>query len=100
MLGVVEATLDSDEEKNLVCPAIAYWEADADYLSSFLATLANERALAVYPALANWAKNTRLSPLSQISQFRDMPGVIESRERIKHHAPAAAGNLFKLLKTG
>ena len=100
MLGVVESTLNSDEEKNLLCPAIAYWDADADYLSSFLATLANERALAAYPALANWAKNTRLSPLSQISQFRDVPGVIESRERIKQSGPAAAGNLLRLLEAG
>lgn len=100
MLGVVESLLNSDEEKNLVCPAIAYWNTDADYLSSFLAMLANERALAAYPALANWAKNTRLSPVSQISRFHDVPGVIESRERIKQSGPAAAGNLLRLLETG
>ena len=98
MLGVVEAVLNSDEEKNLVCPAIAYWEVDADYLSSFLATLANERALAAYPALVNWAKSTRLSPLSQIGMFRDVPGVVESRERIRRFGPVAAGNLVSLFK--
>ena len=98
MLGVVEALLNTDEEKNLVCPAISYWEADADYLSSFLAMLANKRALAAHPALVQWAKNTRLSPLSQISQFRDEPGVIDSRERMKHCGPTAAGNLISLLK--
>jgi hypothetical protein len=53
MLGVIEAIVDSDEEKNRLCPPIAYWNANTDYLSAFLATLANERARAGYPALAN-----------------------------------------------
>ena len=68
MLGVVEATLESDEEKNRLCPPIAYWDANTDYLSAFLAMLANERARAAYPALASWAKETRLNPLGGIAQ--------------------------------
>ena len=73
MLGVVEATVESDEEKNRLCPPIAYWDANADYLSAFLATLANERARAAYPALANWAKETRLNPRGGIALHRDTP---------------------------
>jgi hypothetical protein len=98
-LGVVEATVESDEEKNRLCPPIAYWDANADYLSAFLAALANQQARDAYPALANWAKETRLNPLGAIAQYRDDPKVIDARERIKRSAAAAAGNLAKLLRT-
>ena len=98
MLGVIEATMESDAEKNRLCPPIAYWDANADYLSAFLATLANERARAVHPALASWAKDTRLNPLGGIAPFRDDPIVIDARDRIKLFGAAAVGNLVKLLR--
>lgn len=98
MLGVVEATVESDEEKNRLCPPIAYWDANTDYLSAFLATLANGRALAAHPALASWAKDTRLNPLGGIALYRDASNVIDARERIKRFGAAAASNLVKLLE--
>ena len=98
MLGVVEATVESDAEKNRLCPPIAYWDANMDYLSAFLATLANEPARAAHPAVASWAKATRLNPLNGIERYRDAPSVIDARERIKRFGAAAASNLVKLLK--
>lgn len=98
MLGVVEATLESDEEKNRLCPPIAYWDANMDYLSAFLAGLANERARATYPALASWARDTRLNPLGGIALHRDAPSVMDARECIKRFGVAAANNLVKLLR--
>jgi hypothetical protein len=100
MLGVVEATLGTDEEKNRLCPPIAYWDVNSDYPSAFLAGLANERARAAYPALASWAKDTRLNPLGGIGGHRDDPRMIEARERIKRFGAAAAGNLVKLARAG
>jgi len=96
MLGVIEATVESDEAKNRLCPPIAYWDANADYLSAFLAGLANERARAAHPTLASWAKDTRLNPLGAIGRYRDAAIVVEARERIKRFGAAAAGNLLKL----
>ena len=100
MLGVVEATLADDAEKNRLCPPIPYWDANVDYVSAFLTGLANERARAAYPALAAWARGTRLNPLGGIGQHRDAPGVAETRERVKRCGAAAAANLAKLLKAG
>jgi len=97
MLGVVEATVESDEEKNRLCPSIPYWDANADYLSAFLSNLANHRARDAYPALANWAKTTRLNPLSGIALFGGDPSVIDSGERIKRFGAAAASNLIAML---
>lgn len=96
MLGVVEATIERDEEKNRLCPPISYWEADTDYLSAFLAGLANERARTAYPALASWAKGTRLNPFGGIGHHGEAPVVIDARERIRRFGAAAAGNLAKL----
>ena len=59
---------------------------------------ANERARAAYPALASWAKDTRLNPLGGIGRHRDDPKVTEARERIKRFGAAAAGNLAKLAR--
>ncbi len=98
-LGVVEATLSSDDEKNRLCPPIAYWDEDTDYLTAFLAMLAHERARAAHPALASWAKSSRLNPTSGISLHRDDPVVVEARERIKRFGGAAAANLAKLIRT-
>jgi hypothetical protein len=96
-LGAVEATVADDDEKNHLCPPIRYWDDNADYLSAFLASLVRERARAAYPAVANWAKTTRLNPMSGMALVRDDPAVIESRERIKSYAGRAAANIQRLL---
>lgn len=98
-LGVVEATVESDEEKNRVCPPIAYWDRNQDYLTAFLATFAHEAARARHPELAQWARTTRLNPASGLSAHRDDPRVADARERIKRSAIAAATNLQRLART-
>lgn len=100
MLGVVEATVERDEEKNRLCAPLAYWDTDRDYLWAFQANLANEQARAAHPALASWAKATRLNPLGGIARYRDALSAIDARERIKRSAAAAADNLMKLLRAG
>ena len=97
MLGVVEATIESDEEKNRLCPPIANWNKNTDYLAAFLAGLANNRARAAHPAVASWAKTTRLNPFSGIALCRDDLGVRETHERIARFAAEAATNIVKLL---
>ena len=97
MLGVVEATIASDEEKNRLCPPIAYWDESKDYLIAFLAGIKGDRARAAHPALATWMKTTRLNPLCGLSAHVGDARVIEARDRIKRYAAAATANLEKLL---
>jgi len=97
MLGVIEATIESDDEKNRLCPPIHFWEENRDYMEAFLAAMAGEAGRAGYPALASWAKTTRLNPAGGVSAYREDPGVKETRERIKRHAFPAVTNLQKLL---
>jgi hypothetical protein len=97
MLGVIEATVEGDEQKNALCPPIFYWEEDADYLTAFLALLALTNAISAHPALASWNNASRLNPMSGISSHKDDPRVVESRGRVKRFGLPAAVNLPKLL---
>jgi NAD(P)-binding Rossmann-like domain len=97
MLGVIEATVASDEQKNGLCPPIAYWDENEDYLTAFLATMASTTALAAHSTLAGWNRASRLNPVSGIASHRDDPRVIASREHIKRFGLPAAMNLQKLL---
>ena len=92
--------MESVDEKNRLCPPITYWDRNADYLSAYLALLAGERKRAAYPALAAWARETRLNPLGGIGRYRDHPTVVEAREQVRQFAAAAAANLVKLLSAG
>jgi hypothetical protein len=97
MLGVVEAMIASDEQKNALCPPIVYWDQNEDYLSAFLATMALTTAIGAQPALAAWNKASRLNPISGVASHRDDPRVVASRERIKRSGLPAAMNLQKIL---
>jgi hypothetical protein len=99
MLGVVEATIASDDEKNRLCPPLRYWDSNADYLSAYLATMAQDRARNGYPAVAAWVKSTRLGPASGMARMADDPRSIEARDRIKRVGAAAASGLVRLLQT-
>ena len=67
LLGVIEATVESDEQKNRFCPPVKYWDKNEDYLSAFLAMLIGNGLPVSHPALASWIKGSRLNPISCIS---------------------------------
>jgi hypothetical protein len=96
-LGLIEATIEGDDEKNRLCPPVAYWDQNRDYLTAFLASLIGDRARAAHPVLASWARSSRLNPFSGIAAHQNDPRVIDARERIKRFGAAAAANLQKLL---
>jgi hypothetical protein len=98
LLGMVEALVQSDEEKNRLCPPIAYWEQDSDYLRAFLATLAHDRARAAWPELAEIARGSRLNPMVHMGQYQELPGVVADRERMRQFGAAAAGKLVMFLQ--
>ncbi|CAN5162518.1 NAD(P)/FAD-dependent oxidoreductase [soil metagenome] len=99
LLGVVESMIETVEEKNRLCRPITYWDGNVDYLTAYLALMAADRARAAHPALAAWAKETRLNPLGSLGEHRDHPTVIQTRERIKNFGAAAANNLVRLLSS-
>jgi NAD(P)-binding Rossmann-like domain len=98
LLGVVEATISDTAEKNRLCPPIRYWDEPRDYLSSYLALMAHDRARAAHPAVVAWAKGTRLNPMSGLGDLRDDPRVAQTWADLKQYGAAAATNLVKLLQ--
>jgi hypothetical protein len=99
-LGMIEAVIESDEEKNRLCQPIPYWEENDDYLSSFLATMVGNRLRASHPIIAEWAQTSRLNPVAGVAGYRSDPRVVEASERIKRNGAAAVTNLQKLLAVG
>lgn len=97
LLGVVEALLTDDAERNRLCPPIHYWDTPRDYLSSYLALLVHDRARQAHKPLAAWAQGTRLNPMSGLGAFRGDPQVVQTWDNIRRHAPAAGANLARLL---
>lgn len=99
-LGVVEAIIEGDERKNELCKPLWYWDEDLDYLSAYSSMLSGDAARAAHPALASWAKSTRLNPLGGLGAHRDDPRVVDARERIKRHAPQAVAKLRAFVSAG
>jgi hypothetical protein len=97
VLGMVEATIESDAEKNRLCPPISYWDANADYPKAFLASLVNQEAWAAHPTLSSWARRTRLNPLGGIESYRGHPTVVAARERVRRFRGPATSNLVRLV---
>jgi len=95
-LGVIEATLADDAEKNRLCPPLLYWDVADDYLTGFLTTLAGDRARSAHAPLAEWSRTTRLNPVSGLAPYRDDPRTLDARERLKRFTPAAFANLPNL----
>jgi hypothetical protein len=96
-LGVVEATVKSDEEKNQLCRPIHYWDEDRDYLKAFLAMLVGERMRAAHPALGSWIKGSRLNLASGAAAHQADSRMIDARDRVKRFGPGAVQNLQKLI---
>jgi hypothetical protein len=97
MLGVIEATVDGDEQKNGLCSPISYWEENADYLTGFLAMMSLTSAMSAHPALASWNKTSRLNVVSGMSAHEGDPRVGAARDRIKQFGFPAVMNLQRLL---
>jgi hypothetical protein len=97
LLGAIEALIDSDEEKNRLARPIRCWDQPADCLSAYMAILASERARASHPALAGWARESRLNLLGRLGQYRDDSKVVQTSALIKATDAAAVANASKLI---
>jgi hypothetical protein len=98
LIAHVEASYGDDTVKNDLCAAIPSVEVAADFLSTILATLRNERRWTADQELRRWIDQHRLSGTG----FRDT-GVASSPkgkrilERLREARPQAAANLARIL---
>jgi hypothetical protein len=97
LLGMVEATVDGDEEKNRLCTPAVYWDTNEDYLTAFRAMMAFPFGITGHPTLASWNRASRLNPIGGMMLHKDDPRVVAARERMKRFGMAAAMNIEKLV---
>ncbi len=97
LLGAVEALLETDEQKNALCPPLRYWDVPKDFLVAFRALMAFTMASNAHPKLAEWNKASRLNPTSGFASYKTDPRVVAAREQVKRFSLPAAMNLEKLL---
>jgi hypothetical protein len=62
-----------------------------------MALLAGERARAAHPALAAWARESRLNPLGRLGEWANHPSVVQTRGLLKKVGAAAVENVARLL---
>ena len=97
LLGVVEALIVDNDEKNRLCPTIRYWDCNADYLTAYMARIAGEQARNAYPSLAAWTRASRLKALGRLGENRDHPSVVAAGNVLKAVGAAAIENVSKLV---
>lgn len=98
MIGVAEATIDDDEEKNALCRPLRYWDGELDFLTSFLALMRSNAARPRHPELAAWARSSRLYPYRDLARWAEDPRVVEARGRSRAFAAPATENLGRLVR--
>ena len=97
LLGAAEALINSDEDKNRLFRPINYWDQPGDYFKAYMALLAGERARAAHPALAAWARDSRLNSLARLGEYSNNPTVLETRGLLKKVAAGAMENVARLM---
>lgn len=93
MLGVVEAELHDDDQKNELCRPLHLWDRNVDFLISYAALMANARARGQHPAVSAWSRTSRLYPFAELERYADDPRLPEARGRSRAHAAGALSNL-------
>lgn len=97
MLGVVEAELHDDDQKNELCRPVHLWDRNVDFLIAYAALMANARARGQHPAVSAWSRTSRLYPFAELERYADDPRLPEARERSRAHAAGALSNLPRLI---
>jgi hypothetical protein len=94
--GYVEATRDTDEEKNKLCPGTPYPNSLADWARM---TVLGGRAAASFgaePDVNEWAQGCLLNPARIGPEHRDRPEVLKVQQRVSEHGPAGMARLAEL----
>lgn len=101
LIGHVEATVDDEDEKNLLCPPIAPPTVPLDWLRMFRTSMTTRNVWRAHPGLEDWLATTRLDPVAGL--IRSRLGVDEEATahlmRYVGHLDQAFANIDRLLAT-
>lgn len=96
LAGFVEATHESAEEKNRLCPTHAYPNRPADLVRGLFLQVQAELNWAEAPDVHEWVQASRLNPLRDLPPHLNEPRVQEATRRFGEFQVAAFGNMERL----
>lgn len=99
MAGYVEATRDSDDEKNRVCRPSPYSNTPADWAAMQVIGGDASLAMAREDDIRRWANGTTLNPSRIPVERADDPAVTAAMRRLREHIGAARQRFAELAAT-
>ncbi len=83
LIGFVEATMDSDEEKNRVCRPTPYSNTPLDWLEMQVIGGRSSAAFSEDPTIKAWAKDIALNPTHVPADYDDGAALAAVRDRLR-----------------
>jgi hypothetical protein len=96
LIAYVEASRDSDGEKNHLCPPNPYPVAAVDWMAGTLISAQAQAAWSEQPDLVAWMDRSRLDAARGISEHMNEPRMQEALTRLLLNSEQANVNLTKL----
>ncbi|MFP5218537.1 MAG: NAD(P)-binding protein [Actinomycetes bacterium] len=97
LLGYLESTDRSDDDKNRLCPPNPYPSRPLDWLTGWVTTMRAEKDWAAEPDLAAWLEGCRLNLLRGLRDHLDEPRTADAVTRFGGGIRAAIANAKQLL---
>lgn len=85
LAGYVEATVNSDEEKNRLCPPSPLSDTPADWARMQVLGFRASRSFGSHPDIKAWAEATPLNPARTPAEHRDSPELAAALERLDRY---------------
>ena len=98
-IGVVEALVTDDAEKNALCPPSAFDGTLAGFPALVLPVMRGTAARSAVPEINDWNMGTRMNPIRGAADRKDDPVIAEAFETIAEYAPKAPENLSRLVRS-
>ena len=96
LAGYVEATRDSDEEKNRLCPATPYPNSLASWARMTVMGYRSAVSFGSEPDIREWAQGCLLNPARVAPEHRERPDVRAAQQRVGEHAEAGIARMAGL----
>jgi hypothetical protein len=96
LAGYVEATRESDEEKNRLCPSSPYPNSLAGWGRMTVLGYRSAVSFGSEPDIAAWAQRCLLNPARVPPEHRERPEVVAAQRRVGEHAAVGMARIAEL----
>jgi hypothetical protein len=96
LAGYVEATRDSDEEKNRLCPSTPYCNSLATWARMMVLGARATASFGTEADIQAWAQECLLNPARVAPEHRERPDLLDAQRRVAEHAEAGMARLAEL----